>query len=205
MQSKYFAISFLIGLITIITTISCSKTFSSVEELQKYILDQSNGLIAIKEEKEIIIKVIYRPTDLLIARELKSKKLEDLKLKYEKNLYFILSYSKAGHDILKSGVTSQTDYGNKLNVLSYNMNQYVRLISGKDTIPVKDYIYQNMFGTSHSTELLFAFSKDQIKKAKTIEFVLEDIGFGIGKKIFEFQYSDIENIPHLKLKEEFNN
>lgn len=188
--------------IFILILAGCAKEVSNSEELLAYTLDVSNGVSQKTEIGNVSVSVSVRPSDLMMARELQNNPdgIDKVTRKYQDQVYFLLSYSKEGRDILRSGVSGQGDYSQKLHELSFNMKQYVHLIAGNDTIPVYDYIYQNMFGASHSTDVLFAFRKQDISKsAPAIEFVLKDIGFGIGKQVFTFQQEDIERIPQLVL------
>lgn len=199
MQSKI--IRFFTSIFILILA-GCAKEVSNSEELLAYTLDVSNGVSQKTEIGNVSVSVSVRPSDLMMARELQNNPddIDKVTRKYQDQVYFLLSYSKEGRDILRSGVSGQGDYSQKLHELSFNMNQYVHLIAGNDTIPVYDYIYQNMFGASHSTDVLFAFRKQDISKSTpVIEFVLKDIGFGIGKQVFTFQQEDIERIPQLVL------
>lgn len=191
---------FLVGM----CVFSCMGDVVSGEELMDFVQDEDNGLVDARRVNGIDLKVVYRPTDLLVERELrpaKGKTVEKLRNKYGKYHYFVLSYAKGGRDVLKSGVRDQADYAYKMQEMAYNMQSHVAMVGdGKDTLQLVDYVYQNMFGASNSTELLFVFDRKEVGKYDEVTFKLGDIGFGTGLQAFRFDVGKLEDVPRIDFK-----
>ena len=188
----------------LLIALSCGQpAFLSEQELKEYILEENSGLNAKKQLGNIQMQVTYRPTDLLILQELDDAsnltEINELREKYENYLYFILSLSVGGKDLLYRGSSNQQDFSNKLQTLSFGMGPFVSLItSEKDTIPVADYRFDRSFGLGSSSSLLFVFPREEIKNATKLSFQTQEFGFGTGTQDFIFDRDKLDNHPRVK-------
>ena len=195
-------------LLAAISLVACKPTTLSEQELTTYIQDVENGLINKQQRKGIDLTVNYRPTDLLVAQELRAKPqqspalIDSLKTKYKDYSYFVLNLSKENKEVLKQ-MGDFSNFSNTLQTLSFDMGNHVNLTtSERDTIPVADFIYPRLYGASHSTSLLFVFNNEKIKKeVDWVQFNLKEIGLGTGATRFRFQTEDIQQIPALSFTE----
>ena len=183
---------------------ACSSQFNSAEDLQSYISKEKNGLIQSKEIGNMAIKVAHRPTDLLVNQELSNQdytqeEVTKLREKYNQYAYFTLSLSAGGQEVEAYNVNGQGDFGSRVQQLAFGMSDKVELhTNARDTITVADYVYQRTFGIGNSSDMLFAFKREELKSSNWIQFQLDDFGLGIGTNRFRFKTKDIENAPKLK-------
>lgn len=193
----------LIFLGVLVCLVSCVKDFKSAEELQTFIADEDNGLTKSKRVGDVTIKVTHRPTDLLVDQELNGEVSEEvvkkLRNKYSKYAYFTLSLSAQNKEVEAYQVSDQGSFGSRVQQLSFGMTDVVELHTNtKDTVAVADYVYQRTFGIGNSSDMLFAFERDELKKSQWIQFQLDDFGLGIGTNRFRFKTKHIQNPPQLK-------
>ncbi len=193
---------FLIFFVTLMTIFSCQKTFKSKEEYSDYINDVDNGFSQIKEVNGVKIIVTFKPSDLLVCQEVENKnfskeKTDSIRLKYNNLLYFILSYSKDDKEIL-STIESRSQFNEIQNKLTFKMNENVSLVNNfKDTIPLQDYNFTRTYGMSKTSTLLFVFRKnDKIENSNQLNFILSDIGIGIGNLEFKFDTNILEKTAY---------
>ncbi|MGB0523978.1 MAG: hypothetical protein ACPGJS_13505 [Flammeovirgaceae bacterium] len=182
---------------------ACQPDSLNEQELNAYIQDESNGLIKKQTRKGIDVAVACRPTDLLVAQELRAKPnhttdfIDSLKQKYDQYAYFMLSLSKGNQEVLRQ-TGDFSSFSNTLQTLSFDMASYVNITtSQQDTISVADFIYPRLYGASQNTSLLFVFRKDKINATEWVQFNLKEFGLGIGVTRFRFETSALQNIPQL--------
>lgn len=200
-MSVTMQISKFIFIIIALAVISCER-FVSEEELRKYILDPKNSLIKEIVQGTVKISLKFHPADLLIARELKSedeiseKKIEEIRKNYEDYCYFILTMAENGEEILTKTISDQNKFIDGINMLSFNLNQEIRMLtSEKDTIPLADFVYPRMYGSTGNTQLMIVFPMEKIYKSEWVDIELGDLGLGLGINKFHFDISDLLNVP----------
>lgn len=182
--------------------VSCKPEYLSPKELEAYVTEEDHGCAKLASIGETTIAVTYRPTDLLVYQEtgdeaVDIKKLEELRQKYSRYYYFILSLSHQGKEALHQAGREQ--YSNLVETLSFRMNEYVTLTtSASDTIPVGDFILNRTFGMSRSTDLLFVFNREKAKGKEWVQFNLNEFGLGAGNQRFRFNTEDLEGLPKVK-------
>jgi len=189
----------------VLCTFSCTPSHMDKQELNEWLLDESNGLSAEKEIGGIKLRATFRPTDLLIDQSLRGKyeeaKESELRGKYEAYAYFVLTMEKGGEDALYGTSGSQADFSEKLQTIAFRMGDFVNITtSAQDTIPVADYAFPRTFGIAKSTSLMFAFNKEAFKNKEWVSFNLNEFGLNTGDQRFKFQLSDIHNTPKLKFQ-----
>lgn len=177
------------------------------DKLVEYIAKPSHGLKQADSTGRLKISVAYRPSAFLIEQELQAKPgynqntVDSLSAIYNKNLYFVLSMSYNGQEILTSFAGDAQKFSEMVNTLSFGMGGYVSLTtSGNDTLGLLDYAYPRAYGMSSGTDMLFAFENKIKPGVKTLFFNIADFGLGMGKKRFEFRVKDIKNVPSLEFK-----
>lgn len=198
---------FLLLALTIFTFNCKHNSFSTEKELVDFILDDSNGYTKRQTINGVEFNLTFRPTDLLVSQEIRNEevteqKLLELKNKYNKYLYFHLGISKGGREILSVIPNNKLEYSNLSNKLLFEIGDKVHLITkNKDTLKFIDYIYPRMYGASHSTDLMFVFSKDEkINNSEVLNFTIQDIEIGTGQIEFKFDKEIIKNQPTIVFK-----
>ncbi|WP_298140183.1 hypothetical protein [Flavobacterium sp.] len=184
---------------------SCgNKTFDSTEELTEYIQEEDNNYCYKKtiEGVEYILK--YRPTDLLVNQELTNKqdqkKIEQLRDKYNKYMYFNLSMSLNNQELLSNVSQDKSKFGQMVNDLAFGMEKKVNLFTKKnDTLAMTDFVYPRMYGMTNSTSIMIVYPRDKkYLKEEYINFTIEDLGFYTGEVKFKIKTQEIVNEPQLR-------
>jgi hypothetical protein len=182
---------------------SCHKEFITETELKKYIQNNSYGVSKTDSINGVKIKVTYYPSDLLIANELhrigEHKEIESLYKKYGDYCYFILSIQSGSGEILNTKFGNMNDYTAMVDLLSYEIKEYVFLINSLgDTVQVSDFVYPRMYNTTPNTSIMFAFKANEIFKSDWFVLNIKDFGLGLGNLQCEFYTKNLETVPHIK-------
>lgn len=193
---------FLLMLLVIIS--SCSnKKFDTAEEIFAYIADEENGYKYTKDINGVSYTLQYRPTDLLVQQELgdslSEKKVKQLREKYNKYLYFNLSMSLNGQELLSNVVRDKAQFGQMVNDLAFNMDQKVHLYTPeKDTLAMTDFVYPRMYGMTNATTILIVYPRDkQFLNEDELNFTIEDLGLNTGEVKFKINTQPLKNEPQL--------
>ncbi|NJN25204.1 MAG: hypothetical protein HC819_04105 [Cyclobacteriaceae bacterium] len=181
----------------------CEPKLVSEESLQEYVRETSNGLSQTVKREGIEVSAFYRPTDLIVAQDLRQKDrnavaVRQLREKYGSYAYFVLSMSYDGKDALYATAGSYQEFSDNLQKLSFRMPEYLYMTtSEKDTVELRDFHFSRMHGMSGSTQVLLAFEKDKIEYKEWIQLNLKEMGFGTGRVNLRFRMKDILDTPEI--------
>ncbi len=186
---------------------SCqTKTFDTEEELWAYIKNPENGYHYQKQVGDVYYSLTYRPTDVLVKQfmvtDFQANKLDSLREIYSNYLYFNLSLSSNGQELLSGQAGDRNAFGTMVNQLAFDMDNKVHLISKKrDTIPMADYVYPRMYGMTNSTNLLLVYPKDKRLFAEDFfHFTIEDLGLATGEVGFKIPVENLKKEPKLNFE-----
>lgn len=190
--------------LTALTILACTeKRMVSEQELKDYIIDPSNGLRKQTSKNGIDIEVLYRPTELVLARQLDGLADPRERLKELNNFkdlsYFLIHLSRDGQEIENAYASDPDKFVNVISHLSSKMSQNIYLVHDVDTIPALDAVYTRMFGSATATSVMAVFNSDLKGKSGVLKFLLEDTELGLGQNKFEFDLSDIKAAPTLNM------
>lgn len=175
-------------------------------ELKAYIADPRNGLLQENQSGSLKLQAQYRPVDLLIAQALRTVqndqdskiRVRELRKQYGQYHYFALNFSNNDRDALHSAAGNDIYFDQLLQTLSFHMGEYVTLTTSEsDTISVADFIFPRMFGSSRSTSLLFAFSREKIGEYDWLQLNMKEFGLGTGGSHFRFRKRDLQKMPEV--------
>jgi len=191
-------------LIMLSVVISCStKTFENKEQMWEYLKDPENGYTYMKTVNGVDFSLVYKPTDLLVDHELSGDKtrtkIDSLRNKYGKYLYFNLSMSRNNQELLSNVAGNKQKFGAMVNQLAFGMEQKIHFYTPKkDTIVMADYIYPRMYGMSGATTLLVVYPKEKkVTNSDVMTLTIEDLGFYTGEVKFKIPTKIIKNEPKL--------
>ncbi len=197
----------LILFIAVLFVSGCTqKTFEDRETLLSFLKDPENGYLQQKQVNGLDVAVMYRPTDLLVAQELRGDAnqqiIDSLRKKYNDYLYFNLSLSQNGKELLSTLPTNRNEFGALVNQLAFGMDQKIHLYTqSKDTIEMADYVYPRMYGMSGSTSILLVYpNNEEIANSEKLTLALEDIGWGTGEIKCKFDTNKIKEQPEIGFK-----
>lgn len=191
--------------VVLLTQVRCGRPeYLSEKDLLEFVSDEKNRLCKTVSGGGIDAKVIYRPTDLLVAQELiKSKEpspdqIEKARKKYGDYYYFILSLSKDDREVITPASLGSSRFGDLLQTVSFRMGQFVNLTtSSSDTIAVSDYVYNRTFGMGSSSDLMMVFSRERCIGQQWVQFNLREFGLGIGNQSLRFNVKDLNRAPKI--------
>lgn len=187
--------------------ISCEKrVFGTESEIKAYMSEEENNLRYEKNVNGVALALQYRPTDLLVNQEAagdyNERKIDSLRKKYSKYMYFVLSISKNDKEILSSVNDDKEKYGQMINDLAFGMEEKIHLYTeAHDTIAMADFIYPRMYGMSNNTSIMLAFPREKEKlKEPFLYFAFDDFGASTGEVKFKVDTQAILNEPTLEFK-----
>lgn len=191
-------------LILMVVISSCgNKSFDTAEEVSAFISDEDNEYCYKKDVNGVTYTLQYRPTDLMVQQELEDsiseKKVKQLRVKYNKYLYFNLSMSLNGQELLSNVVRDKQQFGQMVNDLAFNMDQKVHMYSPiKDTLAMTDFVYPRMYGMTNSTTILIVYPRDKrFLKEDYLNFTIEDLGLNTGEVKFKVKTQPLKKEPQL--------
>jgi hypothetical protein len=189
-------------LMLILVVNACTPESLSVEQLNTYLLDQKNGLIKRTVVNDVSIDLVYRPSDIVLSSHVGSNNVDSASLpvmrrRYESYLYFVISLSKGGQNVLKPDV-SGAQYSELVNTLSFQMDRFIFATTGSDTIRVEAFQLDRLHEIQGPTKVLVAFPRDQFNE-QAFDINLREFGLGTGAQRFRFQFDDIKTVPKLRL------
>lgn len=189
---------FALALAAVVFLNCCSSPPRTVNELQAFVKDEDNGLRKAREVNDFRMEVTYRPTDLIVAHALSAKKTSDtsevrkLRSEYGRHDYFVLSLSRKGKEAIHE-LGDQGAYSEVLRVLSFRMDDYVRMHTLNDTLRPIAFQIDRTYGMADATNVLFVFPKTG---SESITIHVEEFGLELGANDFTFLRKDL-NVPLL--------
>lgn len=184
---------------------SCTQNSLTKQKLQEFLLAPENGLVKTIERNGIQMTVTYRPNDLFVLQELGESRdprvIDSIRGKYDRNLYFVLSYSAGKKELLGNSGKSMEAFSEALQTMAFRMGEFVFLTdSNNSTFKLADFALERTFGYASSTNILLVFNlpKDLIGETPIVEVHVDEFGLGLGNQSFEFLTSDISHCPGIR-------
>lgn len=180
--------------------VSCQqKTFDSKEEMLVYLKNPDNGYFQEKTVNEIDFSLLYKPTDLLVSQSLVGnsgrQQIDSLRSHYNKYLYFKLTISNKGEELLSVIPNSKSEFGELVNTLTFGMNEHIGLYTNKkENIVMLDYAAPRTYGAGKDTSILFVYPKNEkVINSDYLYFQIDDFGFGHGEVKFKLSTKIIQD------------
>lgn len=187
--------------------LGCSNnSFDNTEQLWSYLKDHKSGYHMVKNVKGVEYALTYRPTDIMVEQELNGQatedQIKDLRKKYGSQMYFDLSMSTNGQELLSTKANDMQRFGELVGQLSFLMEDKIHLISkNRDTLELMDYSYPRLYGLSNSTKMILVYPRREKLLSQDFFLVtIEDLGFETGEVTFKINSHNIVNQPGLIFK-----
>lgn len=165
--------------------LGCESRITTEKDLYLYTEDSRNGVKIFKEEGDLRTSIRY----FIDA---------DSSL-----LHFCLAYQYKGKDMLAS--LNESSYAVIMNRLSFKLDHYLTYSCGGKEENITGYQFVPTYGMMTSTETVFVIPRKKVKDATEIQFRLKDIGLGLPKQEFVFQFQNLLKLDRItdgiKLKE----
>lgn len=174
-------------------------------EYVKYVEDEDNALKISKEIGDVVYTLQYKPVDYLIALEQK-KNIIDIneytkrKVELDGMEYFTLELKSKENNIevMNIGALDKNEYNERIQYASYDLQNDIYLLIGKDTIPCGLYHFEQKYGLGNSVKILVGFEKLKTP-SKNLTVVLEDKILNGGVIKFLLLKENIDLLPKMKI------
>lgn len=190
--------------ISLVALTSCTPSHLPEDELRAWVADPAHGLLQEQVRKGIAIRMGYRPTDLLVAQELKAhpqataEEAASWRQHYSQFQYFILSFSVQGSEALYTTMSDQGQFSQVLQNLSFRLPEYAQALDENgEEIAIADFQYSRTFGHGTSTSVLVALAPAEDQDMSEINWNLTDPGLGFGAAHFSFSGRTLRKAPKL--------
>lgn len=189
------------------------------EDYVKYVTNEDNGILATKEINGINYQLQYEPINLKVLKKVKNRavtvdqyKLEVENFKGSQYFIFKIALKNFQGDLLKYEVKDQSDYSNRVNYFSFQMQHDFYLLEGEDSLKCNLFHFERTYGVSPFCTFVLGFDsrddileiprsltyKENIKNDKIL--IYNDQVFGVGTLKFKIKAIDINNIPELTIE-----
>ena len=171
----------------------------------KWVQNESNGIYKSKIIGEVKYILQYKPHDYLACMELKSDSVKKADLQKKEDDFkgmvyfdFKIHIPQGNAEFLKYGVSSTSEYQQRVSYSSFGMQYDICMVQSKDTIPCKMYLFERSFDVTPEGTFLLGFDEKAIDTNKEITFLFNDKLFRKGSIKFTFGPKTLLNIPKLK-------
>lgn len=181
----------------------CSRTVNQ-DKFLEYVNNPDKGLLHEREINGVQLNIAYKPTALVAHNELwHNDSLTETDIhstleRYAPYHYFQVSISQGGKEIL-SHASDKQKFGMLVNQFAFGMGEDAFLITAEqDTLPLVDFIYPRYFGMAPSTDILFAFKREE-NPTEQLRFELGDFGMSTGSTRYKFDTKDINKSNSIRI------
>lgn len=181
----------------------CAKNELNSDEYINYVESEKNNIKNSKQIEDLNFSLQYCPTEYLLLKEFKTnnlseKLLAERKKENENMVFFKLRISaKNNSDILNYKISSNDDYYERIQYLSYGFEEDIALLNGKDTLFPALFHFERTYGVVPFADFMLAFNAKIIEPEK-FQVIIDDKIFDTGLLKFTYSNKDIQNIPKLK-------
>jgi hypothetical protein len=194
-------------ILCLLSLISCNRGIDSEGELYNYLGKEKNGLISSRTHDGIKFTMKYLPSEYLAFNELKtqyspSRIIVDSTIKSFNDTYsFLLTVEfdgvNAGENPLMFGINNLEEYKEKIEELSFDLDQSVYIQSDSADIAPVLWNLENSYTAGNKRSLLLVFPKTGTEKSKSLDIVFSDNIFSTGINHFNFRKESIQSIPRI--------
>lgn len=198
----------IILLLATVGLISCTGSKVKPEEFARYMNDPSNGLSKERKVNGITIRVKYLPASLLAYKEFKSLEMQDASLYDSLRTTYISGHNfvmeiipDSQEDLMLKDIHSETEYKERVNLMNFNLKEYLELSVNGETIPASIANLENTYGLQNGRKVMVVFPKKSSDKKENsdVQFTFQDEIYATGINHFTFSSKDLEAIPDIKL------
>lgn len=186
------------------TFFSCSSDELEIKDYLAYVKNPDNGLKISKDLNEYQFELQYKPVEFIAINEQRTTQIDtalfDQRIKELNGLqyYTLKIQSLTGAEVMRTGISSEQEYGNRLQYFS-DLAQYdMRLVDGNDTLTCALFHFERNYGVAPYNNIVLGFSKIAGEN-NTKTFTFNEQALGVGKVKLKVAKQDINNIPKVKL------
>jgi hypothetical protein len=178
----------------------CSPGALSEQDLKAYALDPEHGLHKTITDGDLVIDLIYRPKDLVIAQEAgveDSQAWNKEAARIDSLDYFVLTIKKSGKAVENYYSRDPKRFQQALSYLSDGITDNLRLRAGEKSVVAEGVAFAQGFGVTNASQVLIVFKSTLVRRpgSFTVEFDGTELDLGVHR--FEFDAGDLRAIPPL--------
>jgi hypothetical protein len=194
--------SALLVVFSVLLSSSCRERtiVSSVEELKAFLSDEENGLVVESHSRNIETRLSYYPKEIIILNNYDSDDVDNtdsLLSQLKDYLYFKLSLSRDGQEIVNALAEDPDKFSQGVNYLTFGIAQDLKLYVNDEEFSVEDIAYARSFGASNSSDVLVAFKPGVLPAKGEAQVRFEDTFFRSGDHRYTFNLTNLHNTPTL--------
>jgi hypothetical protein len=192
--------SLLLGIMLIAA--GCGHKQLSPEDFIRYIDHDARGLIAKETVGDFTVSASYRPWQYEMIRSVGTSDraaLEQALGREDSMQYILLRIESADQkkDVLTLGVADEEEYHKRAAYLTASVQDDIVLVDGNDTLPCIGHHWEQSYGLTHFTSVLFAFESRHPGAGTDKIVVLQDRLFGMGRVRFRIDGRAVQSIPSI--------
>ncbi len=187
---------------------SFKKASLSPVEFRSWVKDADNGLWVSKTIDNYKLSLLYKPVEYMVINENKNEQLTAALMEkgikeYGNMQYYTLRIeSQEGGELLKVGITDESQYAQRLEYFMSAMQDDISLADGADTLACILYHFERDYGMSPHAQFVLGFegtTKKRQEQNKDKELIVNDRILGLGAVHLLIQGKNIDKIPAIKL------
>jgi hypothetical protein len=151
-------------LLTIYMMVGCTADVLPPDKYISWLNDPKNGLVSVVQGTDFNYNIRYKPyTEIglteLRGQEMTLERLNSVTAELKGLEYYLLKISGASAqpDVLKVGATTETDYYERLNYLTFNFQSDIAMVVNNDTSMCSLYHLERDYGVAPYLKMLLAF------------------------------------------------
>jgi hypothetical protein len=190
----------------LLNLLSCGNENLIPSDYVTWVNNSENGLLKKKTIPPLTVEALYKPLAYIIANEQRSndisKEIYQARIEELGTLqYYTLKLGIIDEklDVTNYEVTNNAQQQERLNYLSFSMQNDIKLIEGKDTLPCKVFHFERSYDLSSSRTFVLAFERTKSTNNQSKTLILDLPYFKTGPIKLNYKTSDLEAIPSLKL------
>ncbi|MEM6345623.1 MAG: hypothetical protein AAF927_17155 [Bacteroidota bacterium] len=184
---------------------ACQPTVLAPREFLQWVENPANGF---NNQREIgqytlgaqLMPIPYQAVQLhqasLNAHHLNEMKAE---LKESLDIHFTMGPQEGNVSFLKYNLGSIAEYQERLTYLSFDMEDYLYLLHGNDTLRPNLYHFERSFDLEPDAHFFLSFPRPEQLEEEAI-LILDDHFFGLGPVRFRFDLGRLSHLPALNLQ-----
>lgn len=185
--------------------IRCNNGPLSPDAYMAWLNNPSNNLQVVENGDLFEYKIKYHPFEELILNEVGTQctasVLDSLSLEYKALEYYSLKISSSEklNDVIKTGLTQESEYYERLSYLSYSFQSDIAMVVNQDTSMCALYHFERSYGATPYLQIMLGFENTDSAKAMDRKILIysrmepEPTLF-----TFNLRKESIQNIPKLE-------
>jgi hypothetical protein len=178
----------------------------SVNEFISWCANENNKLSKVKTIADMAYKLSYLPTEAMAYLELRTEEYTAEKFQktcksYNQMTYFKFRIEALGGngELLKYNLQSPQQYDYRVKYTSFDMQNDVYLVQGKDTLKPGLFQFERIFEAAPYGTAMFAFDNTLFNKNNEFTVVYNDKLFDKGFIKFNYKNKQLINLPNIIL------